>query len=126
MPRAVQVDDMKTRNGPIACSGKQAAAEVLEQFVCLFDGKGWLNRTICVRSGDARYRLFCSKSRFFAYRMNDSWGISPGVPGWLVCMVTHDRVFVDAETCAFPAEEPDTHEWLRLLTDNDFEVTRAL
>ena len=126
VPKALHGDDMITRKGPLACNGKQAAAEVLQQFVCLFEGKGWLDRTINIRSGDARYRLFCSKSRFFAYRMNDSWGISPGVPGWLVCMVTHDQVFLDAETCAFPTEEPETHEWLRLLADNNFEVTQAL
>jgi hypothetical protein len=119
----MQVDDVKAGDGPLTCNRKQAAAEVLRQFICFFEGKGWLNRTISVRSGDARYRLFCSESRFFAYRMNDSWGIPPGVPGWPVCMVTHDRVFHDAETCAFPTEEPDIHEWLRRLTDNDFEVT---
>ena len=115
-------DEIKDRNEPMTCK-KQDATEVLGQFVSLFESKGWLNRMIGVRSGDARYRLFCSESRFLVYRINDKWGIPPGVPGWPVCMVTQDRVFHDAEACAFPAEEPGSEEWLRLLTGADFEVT---
>ena len=114
---------MKARDRSSAREAEQAAAEVLHRFVSLFEGRGWLNRFINVRGGYGQYRLFCSESRFFAYRMNDRWGISPGAPGWPVCMVTRDRVFHDGSLCAFPTEDPETLQWLRLLADNDFEVT---
>jgi hypothetical protein len=114
---------MKKGSRPLTGNGKQAAAEVLRQFVCLFESRGWLNRFIGIRSGDGRYRLFCNESRFLAYRMNDSWGVAPGAPGWPVYVVTSDRVFHDGEACAFSRSEPETDEWLRLLIDNDFEVT---
>lgn len=104
-------------------SGRHVAAEVLERFVDLFESRGWLNRQIVIRSGGGRYRLFCSESKFLACRMNESWGVSPGTPGWPVCMVTRDRFFHDRSMCAFAAEEPLTDEWLRLLAENDFEVT---
>lgn len=102
---------------------ERAAAEMLEQFVCLFQGRGWLNRFVSLRSGDGRYRIFCSQSSFLAYRTNDNWGTPPGVPGWPVCMVTREHIFCDGHMCAFPTREPESLEWLRRLTDDDFEVT---
>ena len=103
---------------------RQTDPKVLQEFVCFFESKGWLNRSIGIKSKDARYRLFCSESRFFAYRINESSGISPGVPGWPVCVVTRDNLFHDAETCAFPAGEMGNEEWLSLLTSGCFEVTQ--
>lgn len=117
---------MKTGQGRSKCDERHTAAEALEQFIGLFESKGWLNRFVVIKSGDARYRLFCSESAFLVYRMNESWGVSPGVPGWPVCMVTRDRLFHDGSTCAFATEEPETREWLRLLAENDFEVTRSI
>jgi hypothetical protein len=103
--------------------GKRAAAEVLKRLVGVFETRGWLNRQIVIRNGRGRYRLFCSESRFLVCRMNESWGIPPGAPGWPVCMVTREGFFHDRSVCAFAAEEPQTDEWLRVLVENDFEVT---
>jgi len=109
------------RRGILSCDVEETA-EVLRQFVAFFNGKGWLNQKVAIRSGGISYLLFCDESRFFAYRMNDNWGVPPGVPGWPVCLVTSDHVFHDRRTCASPASEPSPLEWLRRLMENDFEV----
>lgn len=109
----------------MARNKEQTTEERLQQFVHLFERKGWLSRSIGIRSGTVRYRLFCDDSRFFAYRMNESWGVPPGVPGWPVCLITGDSVFPDDEASVLSKEEPDTEEWLRRLTDNDFEVIQT-
>lgn len=116
---------MKRLEGPTN-DERGVPAEVLAQMVRLFESRGWLDRPIMVKRRNRRYRLFCSQDRFLAYKLNESWGISPGVPGWPVCLVTRDRVFHDAVTCAFTAEEPETDEWLRLLSHNDIEVTQTI
>ena len=73
--------------------------------------------------GASRTLLFCDEKKFFAYRMNDNWGVPPGAPGWPVCQVTCDRLFDDRKTCALPSGEPGPREWLRRLIADDFEVT---
>jgi|GEM_PF-1329117 len=119
-----EVDSMGKR-GILSCDVEETA-EVLRQFVAFFSGKGWLNQKVAIRSGGISYLLFCDESRFFAYRMNDNWGVPPGVPGWPVCLVTSDHVFHDRRTCASPASEPSPREWLRRLMENDFEVACGL
>ena len=97
-------------------------AEILRQLVAFFAGKGWLNQRIPIRTGGLPYLLFCDEKRFFAYRMNDNWGVPPGVPGWPVCQVTCDHLFDDRKTCALPSGDPGPREWLRRLMADDFEV----
>jgi hypothetical protein len=96
--------------------------EVLGRFVALFKEKGWLNRKIKIRRRDFSYRIFCSDTEFLVYRINDNACVSPGVPGWPVCMVSQDRVFHDSEMCPFPSPEPDASDWLRCMAQEDFEV----
>jgi len=115
------VDSMGRR--AILSGEGQQTAEVLQQFVAFFAGKGWLNRRVSIRTGGVPYLLFCDEKKFLAYRMNDNWGIPPGAPGWPVCQVTCDRLFDDRKSCALPSGEPGPREWLRRLIADDFEVT---
>ena len=96
--------------------------EVLRRFVALFTDKGWLNRNLKIRYRGAGYRIFCSDTEFLVYRINDNACVSPGVPGWPVCMVRQDEVFHDSEMCPFPSPEPDARDWLLCMTQGDFEV----
>ncbi|OPY70623.1 MAG: hypothetical protein A4E57_00466 [Syntrophorhabdaceae bacterium PtaU1.Bin034] len=100
----------------------KTSANVLQELVSIFDSKGWLDQELRIRYRGARYRVFCSKIEFFAYRINESCGVSPGMPGWPVCVVWPDQVFDDSEMCAFGANEPGINDWLRCLADGDFEV----
>ena len=96
--------------------------QVLERFVGVFRSKGWLNRKIGIRYRGVRYRIFCSDSEFLAYRINDHHGISPGVPGWPVCMIREDQIFHDSEMCILSSAEPGCEDWLRCIVDGDFEA----
>ena len=96
--------------------------EVLPRFVTLFKERGWLNRDIKIRRRDLSYRVFCSDTEFLAYRINDNPWLSPGVPGWPVCHVGKGRAFHDSEVGPFSSLEPDAFDWLRCMTEGDFEA----
>lgn len=96
--------------------------DVLQEFVSVFAGKGLLEQTVRVKYRDKKYRLFCSSSEFFAYRINDNYGVSPGFPGWTVCHVTHDEIVEDSHMSGSKSGEPSAREWLRCLAKKDFEV----
>lgn len=68
-----------------------------------------------------KYRIFCSDTTFIAYRINEYYGISPGMPGWAVCIVNCDQVLEDA-SLPNPSDEPTTGEWLKCLSSGEFEI----
>ncbi len=103
-------------------SAQHTPSDVLEMFVGLFASKGWLNQTLRIRHAQKRYRICCSEKEFFAYRINDHGGVSPGFAGWPVCIVTSDRVIEDSDMSAFTSVEPSVSDWLRCMADADFEL----
>ena len=96
--------------------------EVLEEFIGVFVGKGWLNQTIRIRRRERRYRLSCSETGFIAYRINDHSGVSPGIPGWPVCFVTPEQIMDDSDMTGLTSTEPSAHDWLRFIMDDDLEL----
>jgi hypothetical protein len=94
----------------------------LQKFINAFEERGWLNQSIRIRRGNRRYWISCSETRFLAYRINDNCGISPGHPGWLVCMVKNNEVIDNSGMNAFPSAEPSAGEWLRCIALNDLEI----
>jgi len=62
------------------------------------------------------------KGSFSAYRINEHCSVLPGFPGWSVCMVTHDEIVEDSDLSAFASSEPDAHEWLHCMAEEDFEL----
>jgi hypothetical protein len=113
---------MKTRGNSIQDCSQKDPSDILREFIDVFAAKGWLNRTLRIRHRDRRYRICCSENEFFAYRINDSPGVSHGFPGWPVCRVTPDRMVEDSAMSGFPSKEPGVHEWLRCVTEGDFEL----
>ena len=101
-------------------SGKDTKA-VFQEFVSLFESKGWLNRTLRIKVRGIRYRVCCSGHEFLAYRINDHRGTSHGHPGWPVCIVNPHQIFEDADMSAFESAEPSAEGWLRCLAEGDFE-----
>ncbi len=110
------------RNSVFPGSTEGLPGDRLRQFVDLFERKGWLNRHIRLQRGSRRYRLSCGEAGFHAYRINDHHGLSPGVPGWPVCIITQEGILQDAEIVAFASTEPSVEEWLHCLAENDFEL----
>ena len=113
---------MKGEHTPSSDLSDKDPMDVLREFVGIFATKGWLNQGLRIMHRDRRYRIFCSESEFFAYRINDHCGVSWGFPGWVVCMITQDRIIEDSSMCAFTSDEPSVHEWLCCITDGDFEL----
>ena len=96
--------------------------EVLETFIRLFAQKGWLNQTLRIQHRDRRYRIGCSEKKFFAYRINDQFGLYWGFPGWLVCMVTPEEVLAGSEGGPLDSTELGLEDWFRCLEEGDFEI----
>jgi len=96
--------------------------DVLRRFVDVFVSKGRLNQTLRIKHRGRRYRIFCSETKFFAYQINDHYGVSWGFPGWPVCIVTPDQIISDPAMSACESTEPSVHDWLRCIADDDFEV----
>ena len=94
----------------------------MREFIVVFTSKGWLNQTLRIKHREKRYRICCSETEFLAYRINDHGGVPPGFPGWPVCIVTPDRMIEDSAMAPFPSTEPDIYDWLRCVTEEDFEL----
>ena len=92
---------MKAGNGPFHNPDDLTPADVLQKFVDVFAGKGWLNQTLRIMHRERRYRIFCSETKFIAYRINDHCAISWGFPGWAVCIVTDDQIIEDSHMSGF-------------------------
>lgn len=96
--------------------------ELLKTFIRLFAQKGWLNQTLRIQYRDRKYRIGCSEKKFFAYRINDQFGLSWGFPGWLVCMVTPEELVAGIETGPLDSTELGLEDWLRCIEEGDFEI----
>jgi hypothetical protein len=113
---------MNAEDWPFAYKAEAKPMDVLRQFVGVFASKGWLNQKVRIKHRDGSYRIFCSEREFFAYRINENWGIPPGIPGWHVCVVNQNQIIDDSGMSQFPSTEPSVHDWLRCIADGDFEV----
>lgn len=113
---------MNPRKKPIRIPAEKKAEDVLEKFVSIFAGKGWLEQTLRIKHRDKKYRLYCSETVFTAYRINDHCGVSHGFPGWPVCFVTSDQIIEDSDMSKFSTTEPSVLDWLRCIADEDIEL----
>ena len=96
--------------------------DVFQSLVDIFTTRGWLNQGLRIVHRDRKYRIFCSESEFFAYRINESCNDSHGFPGWVVCTITQDRIVEDSSMCSFTSDEPSAQQWLCCIKDGDFEI----
>jgi hypothetical protein len=101
---------------------EESPADILTQFVGVFEGRGLLNQCIRIKHRDRRYWISCSETRFLAYRMNDHCSVSPGVPGWPVCIVKCDTIINDSDMSSVASTEPSASDWFHCIVNNDFEV----
>lgn len=97
--------------------------DILGHFIEAFASRGWLNRNLRIRRQNARYRIFCSETEFMVFRINDNCCVSPGVPGWPVCMVNRECIVEDEHlSSGFAPTEPSAREWLASISDGSFEL----
>ena len=120
--RFVIRDRANMKTGKMSIPDASGMTPVFQQLVSLFERRGWLNQTLRIKYRDKRYRICCNGQEFFAYRINDHWGVSHGYPGWPVCIVNPDQMIEDSDLSAFESTEPSARGWLRCLTEGDFET----
>lgn len=102
--------------------GQNSPGALTQQFSALFASKDWLNKDLKISYQSKKYRLSCSQEMFLAYQVNDNWGISPGAPGWPVCIVTRDYV-TDGSSGPDPSSTRlSTGDWLNILAQGGFEL----
>jgi hypothetical protein len=107
---------------PFEPAGKMQPADVLKQLGDVFKNKGWMNQIVRIRYRDKKYRLLCNEKTFIAYRINENYGIAPGMPGWAVCFVDCNQVLEDARMPNPVDDEPCVQDWLQCLSQDEFEI----
>jgi len=113
---------MNTENKPWGDPSGPRPVDVLQKFVDVFAGKGWLNKGVRIVHREKRYRIFCSETKFIAQRINEHCAVSWGFPCWAVCMVTVERIIEDSHLSGFASAEPGVKDWLRCIAEEDFEI----
>jgi hypothetical protein len=114
--------DGKMENKPFPGAAGNMPIDILQEFVCAFARKGWLNHALRIMHRDRRYRIFCSETEFIAHRINDNCAVSWGFPCWAVCIVTQDQIIEDSDLSGFASIEPGVQDWLRCIAEGDFQI----
>ena len=113
---------MNEANGLFEAPEDARPDDILKQLIGVFESTGWLNQKLRIQRGDRRCWLLCTHSQFLAYRINEHCHISPGIPGWPVCIVNHDVIIDDAHMSAFESTEPNAYDWVRCIVEGDFDI----
>ncbi len=113
---------MGTRRESSVPAADNKPADVLWQLVEAFSVRGWLNRILRIRFQDKKYRVLCTEKSFIAYRINENYGISPGMPGWAVCIVDHNQILEDARMPNPSIGEPTALDWLHSAANGELEI----
>ena len=94
-------------------------AELLGRIQARFRERGRFWATLTFDHQGQKYLVRCDEQAFAVYRLVDDCHVSPGRPGWPVCLVTAETV-VDETS---PPQEPEDefasglglNEWLELI-----------
>lgn len=109
-------------SGGLPYTGRGDPASMSQQMVTLFAQRGWLNQDLRITYQDKRYRISCTPDLFYAYRINEDWGIGPGAPGWPVCIITKNYVFDESHVSEPPTARLTSQDWLNILSNSSFEL----
>lgn len=60
---------------------EKSQRDVLNKLIEIFASKGWLNNKLRIKHQNKRYWISCNVERFIVYQINETCGLSPGVPG---------------------------------------------
>lgn len=113
---------MKKKSTPSSLNSGSESQDLFHQVFNACARKGWLNRAIRIRYLDRSYRIYCTENAFMTYRINDNYGISPGLPGWLECILAPGRVMKDISTPSLPSGDLTADDWLMCLRNGKFEI----
>lgn len=99
-----------------------SSRDVLQKLIEIFTSKGWLNNNLIINYQNKRYRIYCNEERFIAYQINENCGLSPGVPGWPVCIIKQDYIYDESGILDFTPAALNIYDWLNIMATQNFEV----
>jgi hypothetical protein len=94
-------------------------AEMLAQIQARFRALGIFGQTLTLRYKEERYLVSCDAQAFAVYRLVEHCHVSPGRPGWPVCLVTGEVAVDETSPPHLPEDEFNSglslKEWLDLI-----------
>ncbi|MBM4294951.1 MAG: hypothetical protein FJ126_08625 [Deltaproteobacteria bacterium] len=79
-------------------------AELLGRIQDLFRELGLFDQTLTLTHRGRKYLARCDSRSFTVYRCLDRCHLSPGAPGWPVCLVTEDAI-IDETSSPHPGDD---------------------
>lgn len=100
----------------------KSASETFHKVHQLFKDLNLLNREIVLEFSGHSYKARCDETSFMVYRTHNNIGPRSHVPGWPVCLITHDTIF---EECSSSDEPGDSFhcgislpKWMEIIVEN--------
>mgnify|MGYP001018346091 CR=1 FL=1 len=100
----------------------KTASETLCRVRELFKSMDILNREIVLEFSGHRYKARCDETSFMVYRIHNNLGPRSHVPGWPVCLITHDTIFEECSSVELSGHSFDCgltlDKWLEIIVTN--------
>jgi hypothetical protein len=100
-------------------TGEISPAELLRRIQTRFRELGLFGSPLTLTHNGEKYLASCDDRVFAVYRLVDQCHVSPGRPGWPVCLVTHEAVVDETSPPQMPEDEfasgLSLKEWLQLI-----------
>jgi hypothetical protein len=94
-------------------------AELLGRIQARFRELGLFGSTLTLNHQGDKYLVSCDDQAFAVYRLVEKCHVSPGQPGWPVCLVTAEAVVDETSPPQMPDDEFASglglKEWLQLI-----------
>jgi hypothetical protein len=98
-------------------------AELLGRIQARFRERGCFGATLTLDHQGEKYLVRCDDLSFAVYRLVENCHVSPGRPGWPVCLVTAETVVDETSPPRLPEDEFASglglNEWLELIESAD-------
>ncbi len=94
-------------------------AELLLRIQARFRELGIFEQTLTLTFKEEKYLVSCDAQAFAVYRLVEKCHVSPGRPGWPVCLVTDEVMADETSPPHLPEDEFSSglslEEWLKLI-----------
>jgi hypothetical protein len=100
-------------------TSQTSPAEMLYRIQDRFRELGLFGRTLTLTHKGEKYLVSCGDQAFAVYRLVEKCHVSPGQPGWPVCLVTEEVMVDETSPPHLPEDEFSSglglEEWLNLI-----------
>ncbi len=95
--------------------------QVLSRFARLFRKRNMFNQSLKIEYRSRKYMIYCGEDKFFVYRINPNPGISPGIPGWIACMVTQENIIDSGSIGIGENGDPSIQGWFNFIANGNIK-----